>query len=57
MGFIVGLMLLGPGKKKVISCDTNPEDRKHKWSIRFDNGDKRGYLVCRECGKVPGEEV
>lgn len=28
----------------------------HKWVVRFENDDKRGYLVCRECGKIPGED-
>lgn len=36
-------------------CHENP-DRKHKWVIRFDNGDRRGYLMCSVCGQIPGEE-
>lgn len=36
---------------------TNRCEKQHKWIIRFNgNGDKRGYLMCKECGQIPGED-
>lgn len=29
---------------------------KHSWIIRFENNDKKGYLICKACGKIPGED-
>lgn len=56
-GFLIGLILLMPSAKTVpVRCDQNPEDRKHKWVIRFDNSDHKGYLICKVCGKLPGED-
>jgi len=37
-------------------CNENYDDKKHHWVVRFDNGDKRGYLICKTCGKIPGED-
>lgn len=52
--FLVGVLLLlfvaGADKKHA------PCEKKHSWAIRFDTGDKRGYLVCKQCGKFPGED-
>lgn len=31
------------------------ECKPHKWVLRFE-ADSRGYLVCKECGKIPGED-
>lgn len=53
---LIGILLLvtiGPSgqnthKKRCVG--------QHKWVIRFDNDDKRGYLKCKECGQLPGEE-
>jgi hypothetical protein len=58
LGFIVGLLLItSRGAKSMPSrCDLNLDDKKHHWLIRFDNGDRKGYLVCKVCGKIPGEE-
>lgn len=59
LGFIGLLVLffLKPSAKMVPkACDTNPDDRKHKWVVRFDNNDRKGYLVCKVCGKIPGED-
>lgn len=59
VGFIVGLMWWSSSKSSKMmpkSCDQNPDDRKHKWVIRFENGDRKGYLICKTCGKIPGED-
>lgn len=37
-------------------CEDNPVDKKHKWVLRFDNNDHRGYLICKRCDKIPGED-
>lgn len=33
------------------------ECKPHKWVLRFETNDKRGYLICSECKKIPGEET
>ena len=59
-GFILGLVLLSGAKSTggmaVKRCDTNPDDRKHSWVVRFSNEDRKGYLVCKVCNKVPGDD-
>lgn len=32
-------------------------EKQHKWVVRFDDGDKRGYLICKNCDKIPGEDI
>lgn len=57
LGFIVGLALLVSSRSARMMpsrCDTNLDDKKHHWILRFDNGDKKGYLYCKICGKIPG---
>lgn len=56
-GFILFLCVINRAKTHSLPgrCENNV-DRKHKWVIRFDNGDRKGYLICKICGKVPGEE-
>ena len=31
-------------------------EKQHRWVIRFENNDKKGYLVCKVCGKIPGDD-
>lgn len=60
LGFLGGLMLILANRNAKImpkSCDLNPDDKKHHWIIRFDNGDRKGYLICKNCGKIPGEDL
>ena len=38
------------------ACYLNPDDKKHSWVIRFDNSERKGYLICKTCGQIPGEE-
>jgi hypothetical protein len=71
LGFFLMLLVIGvilyfiapkpvdPGKPDSYSgrpCDENPDDRKHRWVLRFEKGDRRGYLICKVCGKIPGED-
>lgn len=59
LGFIIGFMVWASKNSANIMpkrCDTDPVDRKHKWIVRFNNDDHKGYLVCKVCGKLPGEE-
>lgn len=61
LGILVfGLVLIKASKTQNLGasprCDTNPDDRKHKWVIRFENNDRKGYLVCKSCGKIPGDD-
>lgn len=60
IGMVIGIIIL----TSVVNSNKGPMtqrcedkiDRKHKWILRFDNGDRRGYLVCKDCGKLPGED-
>lgn len=47
---------LGDSTREYKRCDQNPDDRRHKWILRFETRDRRGYLVCKMCGKIPGED-
>jgi hypothetical protein len=52
LGILGYIVIKGrPGAHNLKRCP-----KLHKWVIRFDNDDKRGYLVCKECGQIPGEE-
>lgn len=48
---VLFFFMLNKAKKPIRQCE-----KVHKWTLRFDNGDKRGYLVCKDCGKIPGED-
>ena len=60
IGFISFLIVLFMANKQAKTmpkaCYLNPDDKKHSWVLRFDNSDRKGYLICKACGQIPGEE-
>lgn len=38
-------------------CDPGKSGKawRHKWILKFE-ADKKGYLVCRKCKKIPGDD-
>jgi hypothetical protein len=48
---ILILTVVGKAKKPLRQCE-----KVHKWIIRFEKGNKLGYLICKECGKIPGND-
>lgn len=47
----VGFLLLRPS----LHDNAQLECKKHAWVARFED-DKTGYLICKKCGKIPGED-
>lgn len=57
--FIIILIFAGlyyADKHIKASSKPKPDCPPHKWVLRFENDDKRGYLICKTCNQIPGEE-
>lgn len=53
--FLVTVLILTITLKKQ-SLTTARCTGKHKWVVKLDEDNKTSYLICKECGKLPGED-
>lgn len=53
---LVGIMFLAVGVLSEVNAKSVPKECKpHSWVLKFEP-DKSGYLFCKNCGKIPGDD-